>query len=370
MADPTRRQFLQAATAMCAMSQTPASFASGNLEPAAEVLRRSCASGQTRAAAMYIRHGRREYSATFGEAKDDTASFLLGSISKPIATTALLRLFDQGRFSMDDPVGQHLAEFTGGERGKVTIRHLLTHTSGLQDQLPDNAKLRSEHAPMSGFVAGACRLPLHFSPGTSYEYSSMGILLAMEIASRMTQTPIPELVNQTVLKPLQMHDSELGSGRLKASQLMQSQTEYGAVESGAGDPDAARWNWNSEYWRSLGAPWGGLQASAPDVGRFLLEHLHPQGLLYSAATTAAAIRNHNPKGLESRGLGFDSAMEATCQACSSGTFGHTGSTGTIAWADPRRDLIVVVLTTLPARALPAAEHPRQQASDLISAAIA
>ncbi|MGV3484681.1 MAG: hypothetical protein ACO1RT_09715, partial [Planctomycetaceae bacterium] len=55
-----------------------------------------------------------------------------------------------------------------------------------------------------------------------------------------------------------------------------------------------------------------------------------------------------------------------CSACSKSTFGHTGSTGTIAWADPERDQICAVLTTLPARALNAAEHPRQLVSDCIA----
>lgn len=364
---PDRRDFLRTTSATIAISSTSA-FAADPTRPAADLLKQDCDSGQTRAAAIWVRQGTHQYSHVFGAAKDETASFLLGSISKPIAITALLRLLDQGLFGLDDLVSKYIPKFTGQLREQVTIRHLLTHVSGLQDQLPDNAELRAGHAPLSRFVSGAVGLPLHFPPGTEYRYSSMGILLALEIARRLTSQSIPTLVNKTVLEPLRMQNSELGSGRLSAAQLMQSQTEYGAVESGAGSPDAAKWNWNSHYWRGLGAPWGGLQASANDVGRFLQEYLHPTGILFSSATTATAIRNHNPTTLESRGLGFDTGMEATCQACSAATFGHTGSTGTIAWADPRRDLICVVLTTLPARALPAAEHPRQRASDLISAA--
>ena len=65
---------------------------------------------------------------------------------------------------------------------------------------------------------------------------------------------------------------------------------------------------------------------------------------------------------ESRGLGFDVGLESVCAGCGPSTFGHTGSTGTLAWADPSRDLVCVVLTTLPAGALPTVQHPRQLAS--------
>ncbi len=59
------------------------------------------------------------------------------------------------------------------------------HTSGLPDQLPDNDALRARHAPLSEFVAGACRVPLLFTPGTRYHYQSMGILLVAEIVERV-----------------------------------------------------------------------------------------------------------------------------------------------------------------------------------------
>ena len=336
-----------------------------SLNRATELLQKSVASGQVRAVSLFVQQGTEKFSRAFGDAHDTSASFLLGSISKPIALTALMAQYDKGLFQLEDPVQKHLPEFRGDGREKVTISHLLTHVSGLPDQLANNAALRARHATLTDFVAGAMREPLHFEPGTEYEYSSMGILLAAEIAQRLSGVEIRQLVHDTVLKPLGMTNSALGVGNLKPEQMMQCQTEFGAAESGAGSPDAKNWDWNSSFWRQLGAPWGGAQASAEDVGKFLQEFLHPSGKLFGTDTAKLMIRNHNPKGLESRGLAFDVGMESTCRRCSSQTFGHTGSTGTIAWADPERDLICVVLTTLPARALPAGEHPRQTASDAI-----
>ncbi len=162
-----------------------------------------------------------------------------------------------------------------------------------------------------------------------------------------------------------MTHSALGMGSLKREQTMLCQVEHAAIESGGGAPGSQHWDWNSTYWRELGSPWGGVQASAPDVGRFLEEFMNPQGVIFKPETAKLMVRNHNPDGIAPRGLGFDVGMHATCPNCSDQTFGHTGSTGTIAWADPRRDRVCVVLTTLPARAMTL--HPRQQVSERVSA---
>src|SRR5438270_7391519 len=104
--------------------------------------------------------------------------FLLGSISKPINVTAVMTLFDQGKVRLDDRVKKFLPAFTGDGRDEVTIRHLLTHVSGLPDQLADNNDLRKRHAPLTEFAERAVRTRLDFAPGARYQYSSMGVLLA------------------------------------------------------------------------------------------------------------------------------------------------------------------------------------------------
>jgi len=335
------------------------------LDEAASVLASAVASGQVRAAVIYARLGKWILHRAFGEAKSVDSSFLLGSISKPIAIAALMTLFDQGKFDLDDTVKRYVPEFNGYAKDRVTIRHLLTHVSGLPDQLPENSLLRMCHAPFSEFVKAAIRVPLHFEPGTQYEYSSMAIVLAIEIAQRISGVEFKEFIDKTVLQPLEMHHSAFGMGRLKAEETMACQVEFGAVESGGGSPDSRDWDWNSSYWRGLGAPWGGAHASASDIGLFLEEFMQPTGKIFRPDVAKLMIRNHNPVGLESRGLGLDVGMSTICPSGSDKTFGHTGSTGTIAWADPERDRVCVVLTTLPAGTLK--NHPRQLASDRISA---
>lgn len=116
---------------------------------------KATAAKQVDAAAMHVVHKDESFTRHFGKATSDNAMFLLGSISKPINVTAVMTLFDQGKFHLDDRVKKFLPSFTDAGRDKVTIRHLLTHVSGLPDQLPNNNKLRKQHAPLTTFAEQA-----------------------------------------------------------------------------------------------------------------------------------------------------------------------------------------------------------------------
>jgi CubicO group peptidase (beta-lactamase class C family) len=162
-----------------------------------------------------------------------------------------------------------------------------------------------------------------------------------------------------------MEHSAQGLGRFKLEEMVPCQTERAAPEAGGGDPTAKDWDWNSPYWRKLGAPWGGTHASAPDVASFLAEFLNETGAVIKPETARLMVTNHNPRGLTPRGLGLNVGSPAGTAGCSDKTFGHTGSTGTIAWADPATHTICVVFTSLPARAVQ--PHPRDVAANAISA---
>ena len=144
------------------------------------------------------------------------------------------------------------------------------------------------------------------------------------------------------------------------------QTEFAAPEAGGGDPAAKEWDWNSPYWRKLGAPWGGAHASAPDVAKFLTEFLEERGTIVKPQTARLMVGNHNPHGLTARGIGLDTRMSAGPKG-SETTVGHSGSTGTLAWADPTSETICVILTSLPARAVN--PHPRDLAGAHVASAV-
>jgi CubicO group peptidase (beta-lactamase class C family) len=362
-----RRTFLGTALAMTGTSPVLAALCEGRWDNAADVLDRATASGQVDAAVLHVVHRGQPFTRHFGRAESGDAMFLLGSISKPVNVTAVMTLFDQGKFQLDDHVRKFLPAFTGDGRDEMTIRHLLTHVTGLPDQVANNNELRKSHAPLSAFVEQTIREPLAFAPGSQYQYSSMGILLAARIGEIVSGTDILTLCERNVFRPLGMTHSAQGLGRFKLDEMVPCQMEGAAPESGAGDPATAEWNWNSPYWRKLGAPWGGTHASAPDLGRFLDEFLHARGQAVKPDTARLMTTNHNPAGYASRGLGFGVGQESGSPGCSEQTFGHTGSTGTLCWADPASDTICVVLTSLPRRAVQ--PHPREQAADQVAGAV-
>jgi len=361
-----RRTFLGTALAVANASPLVAALRGERWDDAAAVLEQATAAKQVHTAVLHVVQRGESFTRHFGKAASGDAMFLLGSISKPINVTAAMTLFDQGKFQLDDRVTKFLPAFTGDGRDGVTIRHLLTHVSGLPDQLASNNDLRKQHAPLAEFAEGAMRTRLDFAPGARYQYSSMGILLAARIAEFISGSDIRTLVDRTVLQPLGMKHSAQGLGRFKLEEMVSCQMDGAAPESGGGDPQAREWDWNSPYWRKLGAPWGGTHASAPDVARFLGEFLGARGKVVKPETARLMVQNHNPAGLPPRGLGFDVGKASGSPGCSERTFGHTGSTGTLCWADPASETICVVLTSLPRRA--AQRHPRELAAERVAAA--
>lgn len=361
-----RRRFLGAALGCAAARPLFAAVGGKRWEDAAAVLAQATAKKQVDAAVLHVVQRSESFTRHFGKAGSGDAMFLLGSISKPINVTAVMSLFDRGRFQLEDRVARFLPEFTGGGRDKVTMRHLLTHVSGLPDQVAGNNELRKRHAPLKEFAAQAVRARLEFAPGARYQYSSMGILLAARVAEVLSGTDTLTLVERAVFRPLGMKRSAQGLGQFKLEEMLPCQAAGAAPESGSGDPKARGWDWNSPYWRRLGAPWGGTHASAPDLARFLGEFLGARGQAVRPETARLMVRNHNPKGFTPRGLGFAVGTGAGSPGCSERTFGHTGSTGTLCWADPASETICVVLTSLPRRG--AKRHPRDLAAERVAAA--
>src|SRR5256714_6322880 len=296
-----RRTFLGTALALAAAPPLLAAQRENRWDDAAEVLQRATTEEQVDAAGLHVVQKDESFPRPFGKAVSGDAMFLLGSISKPINVTAVMTLFDQGKFQLDDRVKKFLPTFTGDGRDEVTIRHLLTHVSGLPDQLADNNELRKRHAPLTEFAERAIRTRLDFAPGARYQYSSMGVLLAARAAELVSGSDIHTLVDRRVFQPLGMKHSAQGLGRFKLEEMVPCQMEGAAPESGGGDPKAREWDWNSPYWRKLGASWGGTHASAPDVARVLSEFLGAGGKVVKPETARLMTRKHNPEGITPRG---------------------------------------------------------------------
>jgi CubicO group peptidase (beta-lactamase class C family) len=324
----TRREWLASAVATLRRPR---------LDEAARLIEGQVRSGDVRAAVLDVRRGAFSFAREFGEARGVNTVFVLASISKPMTATGVMALADRHELALSDPVRKFIPEFSGGDHDLVTIQHLLTHTSGLPDMLPENIELRKRHAPLADFVAGTCKAPLLFRPGTKVSYQSMGVLLAAEIVQRITGMPFREFLRREGFLPLGMTETSLGLGGRRVADTAQCQVE--------GNDD---WNWNSRYWRDLGAPWGGVHSTAADVSKFLASFLHPDGRVLKRETAKAMVTEHTQGLNETWGLGWRLGRGQFGRECSARTFGHYGASGTVAWADPATDVRCVLLTTKPA----------------------
>lgn len=285
------------------------------------------------------------------------ALFLAASLTKPVVAAATLRLLERGWLTLDEPVASILPEFAGEGRDAVRVRHLLAHTSGLPDMLPDNDDLRSSQAPIERFVAGTCAAPLIAPPGSRSLYSSMGYALLGEIVARLTERPLAEALAQEVFTPLSMGNTHLGVGADRRGRVV-------PVRMATDAPASVRM-WNSAYWLGLGAGWGGLITTAADYARFMGAILGggttDDGfrLLGSSATRVMTANqtatfpavDPDVARLKPWGLGWRLMWPGTSSyfgdLLGPRGFGHWGATGTVAWADPDRDAFAVILTNLP-----------------------
>ncbi len=306
--------------------------------------------------------GRQAPSPTAPRLRPD-AIFLSASLTKPIVAMATMLLVERGEIALSDPISDYLPQLNDSSKAGITIRHLLTHTSGLPDQLPNNRALRMTKAPLSQFVEGACRVSLDFPPGRGVQYQSMGFTLLAAIMESVTRTKLPVFLEREIFAPLRMKDTVLAaptewfSPGGKAERL--ARVDVPDEQQGGDD-----WNWNSRYWLELGAPWGGMLTTTGDMIRFGQVMLDggSNGLvkLFSHATIQAATSNQLPfypdvpeGDRRCRGWGMGWRMNWPAHAASFGdllgprTYGHWGATGTLFWIDPDRYASAVLLSTLP-----------------------
>lgn len=279
--------------------------------------------------------------------------YILASITKPVTVAALMLLVERGRISLTDPVQKYLPEFQGPGRDKVQVQDLLTHTSGLPDMLPENVKLRAANAPLAEFAKGAMTTPLLFEPRTSFSYSSMGTLLAATIVERVAEMPLAQFEQREFFERLKMNHSSLGLGERLLSDTARVQGDSFAET----EKDLERYGANSPYLRKLGHPWGGMHSTVDDLAiflqMFLNEGVYSGNRILGRVTVEAMIADQNKQLGHPWGLGWglrtSSEWNAFGDLSSDRTFGHSGASGTVAWADPQRELLCVILTTRPWR---------------------
>ena len=325
--------------------------------------------------------GRQHVSADATAIRQD-AIFLVASITKPIVVMGAMLLIERGQLALNDRVVDYLPDF--GKKGKygTTIRNLLTHTSGLPDMLPNNMELRKSNSPLAAFVADTCAIVPDFPPGRSVQYQSMGIAVLAAIMEAVTGLTCDEFLQREFFRPLGMKETRLGApddwftgDTPKSQRIAELRVPPDQVE-------ATDWNWNSRYWRQLGAPWGGLLTTPWDLGQFAQLMLNSgrcgdRQLLSSASVSHAtsnqlvAMKDVPEEDRRFRPWGFGWRLQWSGHANTFGdlvspaTYGHWGATGTLLWIDPASQSFAILLTSQP---LEPAGAPFQRASNAIVAA--
>ena len=137
-----------------------------------------------------------------GVPASDSTVYQSGSIGKQFTATLVLMLVEQGRLRLDDPVLKYLPEGKSRWQG-VTVRHLLTHTSGIPDYTDSAVDLHREYTE-DALVRLAASLPLAFTPGTRWSYSNTGYVLLGALIHRVTGAFYGDLLRERIFQPLAM----------------------------------------------------------------------------------------------------------------------------------------------------------------------
>jgi serine-type D-Ala-D-Ala carboxypeptidase len=268
----------------------------------------------------------------------DLTVYDLASLTKVVAaTTAVMILVEDGRMELDAPVSRYVPEFSGGGKERVTVRHLLAHTSGL----PAGADIWATSA--AGSLARAIAVPLRALPGRQVEYSDIGFVLLWEAAERAHGRPLHRLLDERVFGPLGMRSTTFLPGRWCDRCAPTEQRKDGTEIRGVvHDPTARR----------VGGITGnaGLFSTVHDLSRFAAMMAMDGELDGVRVLKPETIRRFTSRvpGAGTRALGWDTPNPGGTGAAgvqiSSTAFGHTGFTGTSMWIDPERGTWVILLS--------------------------
>jgi len=290
---------------------------------------------------------------------DATTLFGLASVTKPMTAATIMTLVESELIELDAPVDRYLpgyASMTSSDdslrslRGRITVRQLLSHMSGLPEDLP-RGTFGSRAAPTLREITDAMlRQPLWTAPGTELIYSNTGYGILGRLAEAVTGRDFWELTWDNVFEPLELHDTIARPGPELDRRIGRVRDVYGQ-----GRPTES---YNSQYWRDLAIPWGGLYGSPDDAVRFAATFLR-QGdgfILPALAREMVTDQVHGLKGevqaarvkwpVASWGLGWEikgvKAKHWTGNLTSPQTFCHFGAAGTLLWADPTIDLAAAI----------------------------
>jgi len=289
--------------------------------------------------------GRQTYDANSPAVTPETI-YDAASLTKSVVTATLVEMqVETGQIDLDATVAHYIPEWAGGPnpdwRSRVTIRNLLTHTSGL----PAHEDFYKTIKTPQEMIAQICALPLAYEPGTQAVYSDLGFILLGEIVQRVTGRPLDQLARERIFEPLGMESATFKPGASLLPRIapteMDTTWRKRLIHGEVHDENAF----------AMGGVAGhaGMFATAPDLAAFCQMVL--DGGIYAhkrllARATLDLFTAPSTLGQGTRTLGWMLPTENSTSGhfLAPGSFGHLGFTGTSIWIDPSRELFAILLT--------------------------
>jgi CubicO group peptidase (beta-lactamase class C family) len=255
--------------------------------------------------------------------------WVVASLAKPVATAALMQLIDQGKLDLEQKANDLLPDFF---HTSVTIRHLVTHTSGI---------IAVQPYPLPGNISAIARRGLIFEPGTKCSYSTPAFDLVEQIVCKLSGRNWSDYMEQNLFKPLGMFHSSYLPPKEWEERIPKVYDLENKIDS---------W-WNQRFLRTIGLAGGGLYSTLHDLAAFCQAFLN-QGqpmLTTESCRQMISVQTRGLFNLEGRpqtwGLGFyinqDEIEPSGFGPLSKDSFGHGGVTGTWFCVDPERKLIII-----------------------------
>lgn len=271
----------------------------------------------------------------------------LASLTKIVATTAsIMKLYDEGKIKLTDHVYKYFREFRHGLKRRITIKELLTHTSGLP---ADNSLANIHKVDPKSFLKDVLKTPLEYTPGTKYVYSDLGFIILGAIVQKISGMSLDKFAEANIYYPLDMNDTMFKPaerGRWIVDRIPPSQIDttyrHRLLKGEVND--------ERSYYMGGVAGHAGLFSSARDLAEFaqllLNQGTYEGQQIFDPKTVELFTRRES--NVSDRGYGFDlkspEGFSTAGQLMSDKTFGHLGFTGTSIWIDPTRKLAVIILT--------------------------
>lgn len=280
--------------------------------------------------------------------------FWIASMSKPVTAAAVLMLQDAGKLSIEDPVSKYVPELgelkdAQGRKVVATLRHLLTHTSGMAEaSAQENAAARK----LADLIPAYASKPVGFEPGSQWRYCQSGINTLARVVEIVSGQPFDAFLQQRLFDPLGMKDTVFYLSEERMSRFVTPAVREGdrlvesTIEMLHGGPA-------SHDRPPLGN--AGLFSTAPDYAIFAQMLLHEgkwKGRRYLSAKAVRLMSTYATGDLKAGftpgcgyglGVGVVRHPQGVTAMLSRGTFGHGGAYGTQAWIDPQKGVVLVLM---------------------------